>query len=36
MQYKKDKHMQAYLMGGKKKINVKFFLLISKENPNGY
>ena len=22
MQYKKDKHMQAYLMGGKKKINV--------------
>ena len=22
MQYKKDKHMQAYLMGGKKNINV--------------
>ena len=22
MQYKKDKHMQAYLIGGKKKINV--------------
>ena len=35
MQYKKDKHMQAYLMGGKKKINVWNILRISKENPKG-
>jgi len=35
MQYKKDKHMQAYLMGGKKKINVWNFYVFPRKTQKG-